>query len=87
MPMRSLAMMKTLDPEADHTPIVPKPVRLLCSLGGKAFSYMQSEAMAHFLIVFFRQTKKEIVISVEKQVKDLLQVRQTSSTSSMCLHG
>lgn len=56
--MRSLPMMKAFDPEADHTPIVPKPVRLLCSLGGKTFSRMQSEAMAHFLI-FFLPTDQE----------------------------
>lgn len=57
--------------------------------GGKnlTFSCMQSEAMAHFLIIFLRQTVKEAVVSVEKQVKDLLQVCHTSGTSRRCLHG
>lgn len=86
--MKSLPMMKVFDPEEDYKPIVPKAVSLSCSLGGHlTFSCMQSEAMAHFFIIFFRQTEKETVVSVEKQVKDLLQVCHTSGTSRMCLHG
>lgn len=69
MPMKSLPMMRAYDPDSAHKPIAPKAVSDSNFLGSK-------NKPKRWLILWILswQAEKETVVSVETQVKDLLQV-------------
>lgn len=83
MPAKSLPMMKAFDPDTDYKPNTPKDV----SVSWNRKMFVESKTMTHFVNIFFRQAEKKAEVSVETQVKDLLQVGQTLSTSCVWSHG